>query len=1046
MDASTLAAFSKCVECQFPMSRNYLCIGCDRSIHWFCSVDGKEEPGHGRHYWCKSCHAQKKNVAVINNSTNPGAVLIASSAKQGQIAAAAQGRRRIAVVRNVRPSTESTPNVRPSTKSTTISSGQLHGALSPRDQRALARAAASARPKSRSDFQAPAVATVAMAAATVLPAAASKGSTLGASAPQPIIPPPLIPATAGAATVLPAAASTGSTLGASAPQPIIPPPLIPATAAAATARNKKRNSTNTQSSKRAKLSVARKTASTNDPFVGQVIGFYCNSPVGQMIIQSFGRIWTDEARNSLLDKDHGHIVGTVMRLTRGKSKGTQLKSYDVAWEHTALGETAVDSTYLLDACQIGSRIERIRKDSSTRNYRGRPRGSQKRMAITDVRAALGNISDEDSFGPAPDSETDSLPNCEPDSMNDTPSDEEEDDMYWYLFGNTQQQTQPVTDDDDDVDVNVQDFATISGLHWENGTELTNKPTKLMEEKPTFLKRDYEHLFTTPVDSMFAVMPLVFWEIMACEVNRYADQYLKEKRKKYICGYLWKAVTINDMLTYFGILLYSMLYPQTGRRVRSSWDNQTVNPWTAYMGKGRYLQITSMLHFNDNSDADGLSRDSLHKIRPLLEILKKSLGRYGDLGSEYSFDEATMACFSRYGRGLISFNPKKPTGKFHFKIYMLCCAYTNLVYKIRIHTKDGADDAPSNMDGRLDDENDAMITKTEKLTMDMCRILRGMGATVNMDNYYMSPITAINLKDKGIFCRGTLRSSRKLVPKSIQFTSAETRDLPRGHCRYAVNTTHNMIAVGWLDNKAVHFITTADTTAMQTVQRRIQNEKVNVPAPEVVANYNKFMGGVDKHDKLRSTFALGKHHKFKKYYVKLMLFLFDIALTNSWIYYKLKNKEKTKKAEARADFFLSLATELVKPDVDWASRYKLSATVMDDSPNSNDNSSSDEERLLFFPQPRRMRAVAMEAVQVIFNTVNSEQCNPCSFQSFPFDISKKKRTCQICNYEMRRPKWKDVVMCTRHGIRLCTNLVTARETSLPKLYKTDGTLVTDYSWT
>jgi hypothetical protein len=89
-----------------------------------------------------------------------------------------------------------------------------------------------------------------------------------------------------------------------------------------------------------------------------------------------------------------------------------------------------------------------------------------------------------------------------------------------------------------------------------------------------------------------------------------------------------------MLTYFGILLYSMLYPQTGRRVRSSWDNQTVNPWTAYMGKGRYLQITSMLHFNDNSDADGLSRDSLHKIRPLLEILKKSLGRYGDLGSEY----------------------------------------------------------------------------------------------------------------------------------------------------------------------------------------------------------------------------------------------------------------------------------------------------------------------------------------------------------------------------------------------------------------------------
>jgi hypothetical protein len=55
-----------------------------------------------------------------------------------------------------------------------------------------------------------------------------------------------------------------------------------------------------------------------------------------------------------------------------------------------------------------------------------------------------------------------------------------------------------------------------------------------------------------------------------------------------------------------------------------------------------------------------------------------------------FDEATMACFSRYACYLLSFNPKKPTGKFHFKLYMLCCAHTNLTCKIRIHTRDGAD--------------------------------------------------------------------------------------------------------------------------------------------------------------------------------------------------------------------------------------------------------------------------------------------------------------------------------------------------------------------
>jgi hypothetical protein len=41
-----------------------------------------------------------------------------------------------------------------------------------------------------------------------------------------------------------------------------------------------------------------------------------------------------------------------------------------------------------------------------------------------------------------------------------------------------------------------------------------------------------------------------------------------------------------------------------------------------------------------------------------------------------------------------------------------------------------------------------------------------------------------------------------------------------------------------------------------VKRRVHNKKVEIPAPELVFNYNKFMGGVDKHDKLRSTFALG----------------------------------------------------------------------------------------------------------------------------------------------------------------------------------------------
>jgi hypothetical protein len=77
----------------------------------------------------------------------------------------------------------------------------------------------------------------------------------------------------------------------------------------------------------------------------------------------------------------------------------------------------------------------------------------------------------------------------------------------------------------------------------------------------------------------------------------------------------------------------------------------------------------------------------------------------------------------------------------------------------------------------------------------------------------------------------------------------------------------------------------------------------------VANYNKYMG-VDHHDRLHLKFSLCSQHKFKKYYVKVLLFLLDIGLTNSWVYYKSCNKEICSKEGVHADFFQALAESMV----------------------------------------------------------------------------------------------------------------------------------------
>jgi hypothetical protein len=49
--------------------------------------------------------------------------------------------------------------------------------------------------------------------------------------------------------------------------------------------------------------------------------------------------------------------------------------------------------------------------------------------------------------------------------------------------------------------------------------------------------------------------------------------------------------------------------------------------------------------------------------------------------------------------------------------------------------------------------------------------------------------------------------------------------------------NNLIALGWIDNKAVNFISTSDMMKAMTISRRICNEKVELLAPQTVARYN-----------------------------------------------------------------------------------------------------------------------------------------------------------------------------------------------------------------
>jgi hypothetical protein len=52
----------------------------------------------------------------------------------------------------------------------------------------------------------------------------------------------------------------------------------------------------------------------------------------------------------------------------------------------------------------------------------------------------------------------------------------------------------------------------------------------------------------------------------------------------------------------------------------------------------------------------VTNDALHKVRPLLNIVKVTLRAFIRVGSEVTLDEASVAPLSSYGRAVIFFNP------------------------------------------------------------------------------------------------------------------------------------------------------------------------------------------------------------------------------------------------------------------------------------------------------------------------------------------------------------------------------------------------------
>ena len=149
--------------------------------------------------------------------------------------------------------------------------------------------------------------------------------------------------------------------------------------------------------------------------------------------------------------------------------------------------------------------------------------------------------------------------------------------------------------------------------------------------------------------------------------------------------------------------------------------------------------------------------------------------------------------------------------------------------------------------------------------------------VYFDNFFASPKLMEDLLSEGTYACSTVRINRKgLLPCSLTKLKRAVKTL--------TSQKGNLLYTKWHDKRDVNILSTNidPLTPPVVKERRKKNGEVEeVEKPYCIEQYNKYMGGVDHSDQLRSYYSCCR--SFHKWYKYLFWFIFDVS--NTFILHK-----------------------------------------------------------------------------------------------------------------------------------------------------------------
>jgi hypothetical protein len=334
---------------------------------------------------------------------------------------------------------------------------------------------------------------------------------------------------------------------------------------------------------------------------------------------------------------------------------------------------------------------------------------------------------------------------------------------------------------------------------------------------------------------------------------------------------WQETTDNEINHLIALLIYFGLV-RVDSVVEKYWSTKTLyhGLWARkILSRTRYKALMAFLHVVD--PADEQPGDKLRKVEEFLAAFKERCHASYQPSQNIAVDERMVK--SKHRSGIRQYMKNKPT-KWGIKLWVLADSSNGYTIDFNVYIGKSEHERPSGNGLGYD------------VVMKLVDPYLGQGYHVFFDNFFTSPKLVEDLFLHATPSSGTCRTNREGFPKSLRDVKVWAKKLKRGSMRWERES--NVLAIQWVDNKAVSLLTSIDSANEKAVARRRTKvggvfERVDVDQPYAFYRYNQYMNAVDRSDQMLACHNVSR--KCYRWWKTLFFHLVDMAVVNGFLLFQ-----------------------------------------------------------------------------------------------------------------------------------------------------------------